>query len=97
MGSGCLYEASRKVRSRCFIRMSCILGGPRATTDPSEAMEASRLKKYEVGDLLATTPRGPPFWLFRHRDGTGDFAQAEPPQPAGRVQAGPGTLLGCFN
>ena len=61
MGSGCLYtyEASRKVRSRCFIRMSCILGGPRATPDPSEAMEASRLKKYEAGDLSATTPRGP--------------------------------------
>ena len=39
--------------------MSCILGGPRATPDPSEAMEASRLKKYEAGDLSATTPRGP--------------------------------------
>ena len=39
--------------------MSCILGGPRATPDPAGAMEASQLKKYEAGDLSATTPRGP--------------------------------------
>lgn len=39
--------------------MSCILGGPRATIDPLEVTDASQLKKYKVGDLSATMPRGP--------------------------------------